>query len=113
MREDVADPATALSMPAERKRTLHQIAGNGRDRLDVFARIEAVTVQARQKRLVVERVHLAGAAVHEELNDAFGASAMVQATVERRIRTRRVGEQSLFAQELRERHAAEAAAQRD
>ena len=60
------------------------LAGRAGDRLDLgaVAGIELLAVPLGQPRLVVERVHLAGAAVHEQLDDALDLGPMVQAAVQ-------------------------------
>ena len=67
----------------------HRKAGRSGDRLDPLARIELLSVQLDELGLVVERVALADAAVHEELNDALGLGPVVQPAIESRARRRR------------------------
>jgi hypothetical protein len=61
-------------------------------------------------RLVVEGVHLAGAAVHEELDDAAGLGGVVEAAVEFGPRIGGVGQQLMHAEQVGERDAAQTAA---
>ena len=99
----------ALAVLSEGERALEHLARRGRDRLDVDAAagVERLAMLPGERRLVVERVHLARAAVHEQLNDSFGLGRMMQAAVE--IRAWRRGELCFLAEELPERDAAEAA----
>ena len=65
--KDVGDPAPAPAMTEEVEGAGQDGAGRRGDGLDADAGagVELLAVLLRQQRLVVERVHLAGAAVHE------------------------------------------------
>ena len=79
-----ADPASALAVLLEFERTLHHAAGRTGGRFDARARIELLAAQFDQLRFVIEGIHLAGAAVHEKLDDALGFGAMMQPAVQLR-----------------------------
>src|SRR5262249_18498541 len=92
------------------ERTLHDVAGDaGRRRLE--SEIDLLAMPLDQLGLVVERVHLAHAAVHEELNNAAGLGLMMQAAVELWFRQRQIGKQPLEPEQLRQRQPAEATAE--
>ena len=59
-------------MLLEFERALHDLARNTRSRFDRAARLELLAMQFFKRRFVIERVHLAHAAVHEKLDHAFG-----------------------------------------
>ena len=66
VREDAADPAAAFAVLPKLEGTLQHLARRGRHRLDVLsARVEGLAVPFDQLRFVIERVDLAGSAVHE------------------------------------------------
>ena len=79
------------------------------------ARIERLAVPALQLGLVVEGVHLADAAVHEELDHTANLGSMVQPAVQLGRRTDRPeigpGEQPLLAQQIRQGDATQATPQ--
>ena len=77
-----ADPPPALAILPERERALHQVARRARGRLDMASRVKRLAVAAVQLGLVVERVHLADAAVHEELDHPAHLGAMMQPAVQ-------------------------------
>ena len=70
------------------------------------AEIDLLPVPFAELGLVVERVHLADAAVHEELDDAADAGTVVQAAVE--LGTRGVGQGAVLAEEMGQGQGAEA-----
>jgi hypothetical protein len=79
------------------------------------AGVEPLAVQFGQPRFGVERVHLADAAVHEELDDALHPGAVVDAAIEVGARLRpdvpgTGSEQALLAQQVRRGDATQAAA---
>jgi hypothetical protein len=112
--EGAADPAAASAVLAPIEWGTHQVpwlAGGG---FDVCAWVKALAAAADQFGFVIEQVALAGAAVHEELDDAACARAVVEATIE--IRGARKGgclarEQTLPGEQLDQRDGAEAAAE--
>src|SRR5207342_199854 len=69
-------------------------------------RIELLAVTFDELRLIVEQVALAGAAIHEKLNDSLDASAVMQAAVE--FRLWRIGQEIFSAEQRRHRDAAQA-----
>jgi hypothetical protein len=74
--------------PSERR--LHQRPGNsGRRRLDT--EVHDLAVPFFQLRFVIERIHLACAAVHEQLHDAAHFGFVMKAAVELGLRLRRIG----------------------
>ena len=79
-----ADPAPALPVLLERERRLHQVAGRAGDAFGLLAGagVERLAVPLVEFRLVVERVHLADAAVHEQLHDALDLRGVMQPAVE-------------------------------
>src|SRR5205823_9168593 len=98
------------AVAAETERAPQDVARRGGDGLDVLAGVEAAAVQALELGLVVEGVHLADAAVHEELDDAPGAGAVVQAAA--LVGARGVGgEEPLAGEQVGEGDAAQAAAE--
>ena len=102
-------------MLPERERALHEVAGHAGGSLDMAARIERLAVPALQLGLVVEGVHLADAAVHEELDHTANLGSMVQPAVQLGRRTDRPeiepGEQPLLAQQMRQGDATQATPQ--
>ena len=113
VREDRRDPAAALPVLLERERRLHQVAGRAGDALGLLAGagVERLAVPLLQFRLVVERVRLADAAVHEQLNDALDLGGVVQAAVELGRGFGRAGKFAGLGEQLREGEAAEPAAE--
>src|SRR5437879_2823802 len=81
LRKDTADPSARLPMATERKGIAKHVARNGRDRLDAFAgvRTKRAAMVAFEEGLVIERVHLRHAAIHEKLNHAPCAGGMMDA----------------------------------
>ena len=70
MRQQTADPPTRFAMPAEfegRLENLSRFAGGGLDAITI-AGIKRLAVPAEQRGLVVEQIHLARPAVHEQLD---------------------------------------------
>src|SRR5262249_14007182 len=86
-------------------------AGVALEQLDAAAGVELLAVTADQLRLVVEGIDLAGGAGHEQLHDAPGPGAVVQAAIEVRARRgpRPVREQALPAEQMGQGDAAEPA----
>ena len=83
--------------------------------LDVASRVEPLAVPSVQLGLVVERVNLAHAAVHEELDHPAGSCAMVQSAIElgpwpERL-ARRPREQAFLAEQPGQGNAPQASAQ--
>src|ERR1700674_3307593 len=109
VRENAADPAPALPMTAEHKRTLEDVAGHGGDGLDALAvAFEAPAVPRLQEGLIIEGVDLAGAPVHEKLEDAPGPRAMVHPAIQTWRRSCR-GKMPVAPEQVQQRDAAEAA----
>jgi hypothetical protein len=112
--EDAADPSARLAVTLERERALHHLAGCARGRLDVAPRVERLAVATVQLRLVVEGVHLADAAVHEELDHPLRPGAMMETAIEVGDRPRACGihpgDQVVAAQQIGQRDPAQAAA---
>src|SRR6516225_9726003 len=95
-------------MLLERKRRLHHRARHaGHCRLD--AEIHLLPMPLLQLRLVVKRIHLTNAAVHEELDDAADFGFVMQATIELRPRFVGPGEE-VATEEMSESKRTEAAA---
>src|SRR5262249_38485784 len=107
--EDAGDPAAGLTVLGEGEGAAEDLAGDGGDGLDalVAAGVEGLAVLLLQSRLVVEGVHLAGAAVHEQLDDAACFGAMMDAAVQVGGRGGAVG---VGGEEVGQGDAAEAAA---
>ena len=85
VRKDAAHPTPALAVLLELEGALQDLeAGRAghRFQLGVAAGIEFLAVELGQARLVVEGVHRAGAAVHEQLHHAFHFGPVVQAAVQ-------------------------------
>src|SRR5262249_48151608 len=110
-----ADPSAALAVPAEGERALHEVARLARGGLDVAPRVERLAMPSLQRGLVVEGVHLADAAVHEELDHPAHLRPVMQPAIQLGPGTERLaigpGEQALLDQHLREGNPAQAAAQ--
>jgi len=73
-------------MPLKRKRTLKYLEpGRVGHRLDqaAIAGIKLLPVQDSQLRLVVESVHLADTAVHEQLNHPLGLGYVIRGRAKR------------------------------
>ncbi len=81
LRKHATDPAPAFAVLPERERALHQLSGLARGCLDVTAWLKWLVVPPAQLGLIVKRVHLAHATVHEKLNDPAHLGGMVQAAV--------------------------------
>ena len=73
------------------------------------AEINLLIMPLIQLRLVVKRIHLADAAVHEQLHDAADLRLVMEAAVELRLRLERTGEQ-VATEQMSQRERAEAAA---
>jgi len=99
-RKNRADPAPAPPVLLELERAFHQLARLAGRRLDMPSGIEFFPVPFFQFRLVIERVHLADPAVHEELDHMAGLGRVML----------RGGQRVLFSQQLRQGDAAQAAA---
>ena len=69
MGEDAADPTAALAILFEGKGTLHHRAGNTGLAFRFILGAQQFTMPAGQFRFVVEGIHRAGPAIHEQLND--------------------------------------------
>jgi hypothetical protein len=67
--KDAAHPAAALAMLLKFKWRFHHGAGTALVAAAVMPKSTLLAVPLFQLRLVVERVHLADAAVHEQLHD--------------------------------------------
>ena len=107
LRENAADPPTAFAMLFEGERRLHHLPRRAGGCLDVNAvsGVERFAVTPVKLGLMVERVHLAHAAIHEQLNDSFDLGRM------RDPRARNdVGPRLLAAKQIHQRQAAKAAA---
>ncbi len=109
MRHQVAHPLTALAILLPAPGACHAGAGITLKQLDLLAGVERLAVELDQLGLVVERVALAGGAGHEHLHDAFGFRRMVHA--DRHFGRLRIGQHAAIGQKLRQRNAAQAAAQ--
>src|SRR5579883_1010699 len=73
MRQRIRNPHAAAAVPCELERAAHQSAG-GADVLD-FSRYPLeirLAVMLVEHWLGIEQIHLAGAAVHEEVDDGLG-----------------------------------------
>src|SRR5688572_15832449 len=79
MRKHAAHPAPALAVLLELERGFHHRANFAGETFRFFLWPEHLTVQARQLRLVIERVHRARPAVHEKLDDPSRLGGMMQA----------------------------------
>ena len=73
VRHRVGDPRAALAVPGELERAAHDRAG-ALDDLDLAGDLVevALAVLLVEHRLGVEQVHLARAAVHEQMDDGLG-----------------------------------------
>jgi len=78
------------------------------ERFDAFAEVRRLAVALDEFRLEVEEIDVAGAAGHEELDNAFGPGGVVKTAI--RARLPRIGEKTFAAEERGERDAAEPAA---
>jgi hypothetical protein len=92
MRNKVTDPFGRLSILLPAPGAFHDRARIALEKLDLFARIKFLAMALQEFRFVIERVALAGGSGHEELNNPFGARAMVQTAVEFSERTLSVRE---------------------
>ncbi len=88
MRKDAADPAARLAVLPELERTLqHFEAGRSGHRFEFGTSPPGSNrwpLSSARRGLVVEGVHRAGAAVHEQLHHAFHFGPVVQAAVQDR-----------------------------
>ena len=104
MREHRTHPTPALAMLRKFKRALHHRACRGGLAFGLVLRSAHLPVLFCELGLVVERVHLAHAAVHEKLDDAPDFRGVMQPAVELgRPRER------LPCENVRERHTRDAA----
>jgi hypothetical protein len=73
VRHGIGHPHAALAMLSELERAAHQCAGATRvlDFAGDLAEVRVAVVLV-EHRLRIEQVHLAGAAVHEQMDDRFG-----------------------------------------
>src|SRR5207253_2368916 len=99
IRKNGAYPASALAVLFEFEGAFHHVARHAGRGFEMFTRIEHLTVPFFEFRFVIERVHLARAAIHEELNDPFNFGWVMQTTIELRARSKGSisGKQSLLA----------------
>ena len=113
VREDAAHPAPTFTVLFPIPRRLHQVARGAGCGFDAFAGIELLSAAFDEFGLVIKRVALAGAAVHEELHDAFDLGAMMQTAVQvgAGFGYGRLRQQPVLAEQMGERDAAEATAQ--
>ena len=100
-----AHPATALPMLLKLEGALHHRAAVAGLSFGPDFWPYHLSVQPRQLRLVVERVHLTDAAIHEELNDALDLRRMMEPA-----RQPGAGGHGVPREHLREREAGHAAA---
>ena len=77
-REEVADPASALSVLPEWPVATLAVAGLGGEELHLAVGIERLALTLRQLGLMVPRIHVAQAARAEDLDDRLGLGRMVQ-----------------------------------
>jgi len=106
VRKDARHPATGLAVLFELEGGLHHVAdGTGDGDLDT--EIDFFAVAFGKFGFVVEGIHLAGAAVHEELNDPFDFGGMMQTAVE--FGFGEVGTEAIVCKKLGEGDAAESA----
>ncbi len=91
-------------------RALHDRTGITLEEFDLAPGIELFATLLNNQRLVVERVHLAGSARHEELHDALGFGAMVQSAIQlwAGFQIKCVRQQSRTSQQMGQGNAAEA-----
>ena len=84
IRQQTAYPATALAMLLELEGRLEDLTRFAGGRLDPFAgaRVELLSVAPQQFGFVIEQIHLARAAVHEELNHAPGARRVMRSVAQ-------------------------------
>ena len=94
VRQGVGHPAAALAVLPPGPRALAAPAGR-RDGAAGDAEVHGLAVPADQLGLVVERVALAGAAEHEELDDRLRPGRVMRPC---RLLGRRAGQQALFVQ---------------
>ena len=116
MRHQAADPAARLAVPPQLERgfeDLPRLTGRGLDPVPV-ARIKNLAVSSEQGGLVVEQIHLARTAVHEQLDHPFGARTVMAAVQQKRTVSGRVvgfRGQTFLTQQPAERGPAESAAE--
>ena len=103
--EQVRNPAAALSVLTQGYGRLEHLARLARRRLDpqTRARIKGLTGPTKQLRLVVEEVHLAGTAIHEQLDHPLGPGLKVGTMTGRH----RIDPHRLRRDQLPERHPSE------
>src|SRR5206468_5797155 len=80
IRQQTAYPATTLAMLLELEGRLEDLTRFAGGRLDPFAGpwVELLSVALQQFGFVIEQIHLARAAVHEELNHALCSRRMMR-----------------------------------
>jgi hypothetical protein len=77
LREEVAQPASALSVLSERPVAALAVAGLGGEELLLAVRVEGFALTFRQLGLVVLGIDVAQAARAEDLDDRLGLRRMV------------------------------------
>jgi hypothetical protein len=99
-------------MLLELELALHHLAGGAGHAFYFLAGsgIERLAVGLYEVGFVVKCVRLTNSPIHEELNDALGLGRMMQSAIQFGTGSGDIGEQAAFAQELRERDAAQSAA---
>src|ERR1044071_8726361 len=122
VRQEGAHPAPALAVSPELEAGLEHHAGFAGGGLDAFARagIKSLPVPLQEFGFVIEKIHLAGAPVHEELYNPL-CPRRVMGTVAQRApgdgicqvvsRVGFGGQQALASEELRQGNAAQAPAE--
>ena len=81
VRDEVADPFSALAVLFPVPGTFHYRAGIALKQFHFAAGLKFFSAAFDEFGLVSERVTLAGCARHEQLDDAFGFRAVMQAAV--------------------------------
>ena len=80
VRHQVADPAPTLAVLPQRDRRFKHLTRFTRRGLDPHTRtrIEGLARPTEQLRFVIEEVHLAGPAIHEQLDHSLGSGPVVR-----------------------------------
>ena len=86
--KQVAHPAAAFAVLAERPPAPLAIAGLGREELQLAVGVEGLAVAARELRLVVPRIDVTQPAGAKNLDDSAGLGGMVDGPGGERIRRR-------------------------
>ena len=107
VRDEIADPFTALAVLFPVPGTFHYRARIALEQFHFAAGFKFFSAAFNELGFVIERITLAGCARHEQLHDAFGSGAMMQAAIPFGTRSGSLCQQSVLPEHMNHGDAAE------